>query len=105
MRRPIMASRRRRYRGRVPRRVPRILLNTLTLVSLLLAIGVAAIWARSYRMTDQLEWRSASGYRGIGSAGGRVVIQLNPSEWQQPAHYGWHYLRMSAYTAPSDAVA
>ncbi len=56
-------------------------------------------------MTDQIEWRSAGGFRGIGSASGNVVVQLNPGEMGRPMYYGWHYLRMNKYSAPSYAVA
>jgi hypothetical protein len=36
------------------RRVPRILLNTLTVLSLLLFAATVALWVRSYRTADQL---------------------------------------------------
>ena len=73
--------------------------------SLLLCMALCVLWVRSYRLTDQLEWRSAGGYRGLGSASGNLVVQLNPGQTQPPASHGLRYLRMSRYTAPTYAVA
>jgi hypothetical protein len=85
----------------------RRVLNFLTALSLLLCVAVCVLWVRSYRLTDQLHRVSAGGFRGIGSASGYVVVQLNPGDTSgySPARDGWTYLRMQPYSAPSYAVA
>lgn len=74
-------------------------------VSLLLCVAVCLLWERSYRLTDQVVWRSPRGLYAVGTASGAVVAQLNPGEPQSAAYHGWQYLRMNAYTAPSYPVA
>jgi hypothetical protein len=85
----------------------RRLLNFLTALSLLVCVAACVLWVRSYWLTDQLQWVSPGGFRGIGSASGSVVVQLNPGDTSgySPAQHGWTYLRMQPYSAPSYAVA
>jgi hypothetical protein len=68
------------------RRLPRILLNAATLVSLVLCVATVVLWVRSYRAGDQ--WTFARGglrwapllngdvrpYRWVGSSQGRFVF-------------------------------
>src|SRR4051812_9515246 len=89
----------------MPRRLPKIAWHAAAAGSLALCVAVCVLWSRSYRLTDELEWRSAGGFRCIGSASGNIVVQLNPGEQTEPRYHGWRYLRMSLYTAPSYPVA
>jgi hypothetical protein len=83
-------------------------LSTLcSALSLLLCVTACVLWARSYRLTDQLFWRRPDGVRCVGSASGYVVVQLNRGEPPaRPARDGGlQYVRMQPYAAPHYAVA
>src|SRR5687767_14997342 len=66
----------------------RRLLNSLTALSLLLCVGAAAVWVRSYWREDALLWVRPSetvgdGERWIGVAWGEGIICL--SDWRPGA--------------------
>lgn len=87
------------------RRTFRHLVTLCSLISLLLCIGFCVLWVRSYWNTDALEYRSPGGIWAVTTASGKLVAQLNPGEETTPAYYGWLYMRMNPYTAPSYSVA
>ena len=59
----------------------RRLLNVLTALSLLLCVAVVALWVRSYRLADSVEWRDSRGWRSVRSARGYVVVGLLVADW------------------------
>jgi hypothetical protein len=95
----------------------RILLNALTILSMLLCLASAGVWVRSYRWWDDVGWAgppspdAASFYFTLASAGGGadLTIGFNPrgirAEWVDE---GWHWYssnrRPIAYanTAPAN---
>lgn len=85
----------------------RLLLNLLTGLLLLLCVAACVLWARSYQLTDQFFRASPGGFVGIGSAGGSVVVQINPGDASAYArgNDGWTYRRMGPYSAPHYPVA
>jgi hypothetical protein len=77
------------------RRIARHLFNTLTLLSLVLCVAASVLWARSYCLTDQVEWRNAGGWRTVYSARGHVVVAvvLADSSGQDWMFHGPRYER------------
>jgi hypothetical protein len=55
----------------------RRLFTISAVVSLLVCLGTCALWARSYWISDSLEWKSHFQLRFIGCIGGRVLFQVN----------------------------
>ena len=72
-------------------------------------VACCAVWGRSYGGTDFVAHASGGGYAAVCSARGDLVLQLNPGDelgaGTEPASWGWRYVRMSPYTAPTSAVA
>jgi hypothetical protein len=50
-------------------------------LSLLLCVATAALWARSYWLTDRVDWANAGGWRGISTARGRVEVGFLRTNW------------------------
>jgi hypothetical protein len=50
-----------RYNPRPVRRLGRILLNVPTVLSLLLCLATATLWASSYRASEQVDWEGPAG--------------------------------------------
>ena len=87
------------------RRLRKIAWHSAAAAATVLCVALCVFWARSYRVCDSIHWRSATGFRAVGSASGKVVVQLNPGETQPRGSRGWSYWRGSSYTAPSYPVA
>ena len=67
----------------------RILLNALTVLSLLLCAATAALWVRSYWRTDLVALNSASLHRAVSGGGGLFLegldlVQRN-GNWRDPS--------------------
>jgi predicted RNA-binding Zn-ribbon protein involved in translation (DUF1610 family) len=75
----------------------RRLFTLLSAMSLLLCVGTCALWARSYKLSDQLDWDG--GWRTVNSAHGRIVVGLLLGDRSGlPAQfYGLKYRRDTAY--------
>jgi hypothetical protein len=66
----------------------RRLVNLLTALSLLLCVAAAALWVRSYRVSDAVLWADGSGERGAQTLSGTwVVVQTNVPHL--PARLRW----------------
>jgi hypothetical protein len=65
-----------------------ILLNAVTVLSLLLCVGTVVLWVRSYRMTEQINWRNAGGWRAVRSVRGDVEVALLLADW---SNYPWEF--------------
>jgi hypothetical protein len=57
--------------------------STLTALSLLLCVAVAALWVRSYAMADYVMWRTPDGWRGAWTSRGRLVVGWTLAEWRE----------------------
>jgi hypothetical protein len=75
------------------RRSARWLFNILAGLSLLLLIAVLALWSRSYRMSEQVHWRGAGGWRQVHSACGYLQVGMYladrsayPAEFHSPRY-------------------
>jgi hypothetical protein len=70
-------------------RLPRILLNAATAVSLVLCVTVVASWARSYQAADWLQYGTPRrSYSLIHARGQLVAARVLPSYGSD----GWHYV-------------
>jgi hypothetical protein len=56
------------------RRLPRLLLNTLTALSLLLCLATTTLWLRSHFASDQLVWTTSAGNRAVYSLPGELAV-------------------------------
>src|SRR5437867_1602435 len=63
------------------RRLGRHFFTFCSALSLLLCVAVCVPWARSYRLTDQITWRCAGGWRSVRSAHGYVEVSLLLADW------------------------
>jgi hypothetical protein len=61
----------------------RCLFNIVAGVSLLLCAAVSVLWVRSYRVSDQVDWRNARGWRSVQSAEGHVVVSMLVADWSR----------------------
>jgi hypothetical protein len=75
------------------RRLCRGLFNGLTVLSLLLCVATVVLWARSYGLSDQVDWRGAGGWRALRTAKGRVAASVlladhsgYPEQFQRPRY-------------------
>jgi hypothetical protein len=59
----------------------RLLFNIAATTSLLFGLVIGAFWVRSYRLTDQVEWRNAGGWRAVHTASGHAVVHLLLVDW------------------------
>jgi hypothetical protein len=66
--------------------VRRLLVNVLSVVSLLVALAIALLWARSYLVQDVLLIYTGRNGVGIHSTGGHFVVlhDFAPSTWYEP---------------------
>jgi hypothetical protein len=63
------------------RRLPRVLLNLLTALSLLLCVAACALWLRSYHARETCEfWLEGSGCWAIGSESGDLWLDNTPRQ-------------------------
>jgi hypothetical protein len=86
------------------RRLLRILLNTITSLSLLLSMAVVVLWARSYKVSNLLICRTNAGSYSLIAERGEVCVRwlattqhtpLERAQWsgyQQPADPGARYV-------------
>jgi hypothetical protein len=66
----------------------RFLFNLASATSLLLAVVVCTLWFRSYRLTDQVEWRNAGGSRAAHTAYGHAIVHVLLADWSNhPAEF------------------
>lgn len=70
----------------------RRLFNLLTLASLLLCVGTATLWVRSFFVEDMLISRSRDGVRWVCTSPGYFVIGLELADWKGWEH-SFHGLR------------
>src|SRR5215212_6953878 len=60
----------------------RRLLNLLTVVSLVLCVALAALWARSFFVCDSFDWETADGRAGFTNLYGRLgfgIVHVSPT--------------------------
>jgi hypothetical protein len=63
------------------RRFARHLFTCFAATSLLLCIAVCVLWKRSYRMSEQVNWRNDGGWRVVRTASGNVEVTLLLTDW------------------------
>lgn len=80
------------------RSIIRRLFNVAALVSLLLLAATAVFWARSYRLTERVNWFNAAGARTIATGPGHVMVQFSLGDWSSHAatFHGPQYTREPA---------
>jgi hypothetical protein len=78
------------------RRLPRLLLNAVTAVSLVVFVAVAALWTRSYFAADFFDLRSASVY----SANGSLSLCWMTYARKDLAESPWRWVREPTNTDP-----
>jgi hypothetical protein len=61
------------------------LFHLAAVASLLLLLTTAIFWARSYRLTERLNWLNAGGSRTVVTGPGRVTVQLCIADWSSQA--------------------
>ncbi len=73
-------------------RIVRYFFTICSAVSLLCCVAICVLWARSYRLSDGLNWANDGGWRAVRSAKGQVVVGLLVTDWSSyPAEF--HRLR------------
>jgi hypothetical protein len=82
----------------------RRLFNLVAALSLLLTAAVCVLWARSYRLSDQLTWQRHDGTRWAHTAQGHLVLGhwLSDQSGQAASLYGLTYARDAARPAISE---
>jgi hypothetical protein len=67
-------------------------------LSLLLCLALCVLWIRSYRMSEQINWRNAGGWRAVSTARGDLEVALLLADWSNsPQEYrGPRYERDTA---------
>jgi hypothetical protein len=63
------------------RRLARHLFTLCAALSMLLCIAICFLWARSYRMSEQINWRNAGGWRAVRTASGNIDVALLLADW------------------------
>jgi hypothetical protein len=85
------------------RRLPRILLNAATALSLVLCVATVALWVRSYRLADVVGWTGRDRVAVATSDRGRLTVGAVtvPATWVAAlaAHRGWDRSTRPAGTA------
>jgi hypothetical protein len=72
------------------RRAFRILVNCVTVVSLVLFLAAVAIWVRGYFVEDVINWRRADAWRVLRCSRGHLIYDVNVSNWSG-GPLGWKY--------------
>jgi len=63
------------------RRLVRHCFTLCSALSLLLCIAICVLWVRSYRISEQVNWRNAGGWRAVSTASGEVEVALLLADW------------------------
>jgi len=81
------------------RRLARILLNTVTVLSLLLCVATVVLWVRSYQVMVEFGYGRKSGSFGMGNAVGEVVVYTD--KWPLDPRVvppGFRHMRHTAFS-------
>jgi hypothetical protein len=63
------------------RRLARHLFTLCAAISLLVGVAVCVLWKRSYRLSEQVNWRNADAWRTVRTASGNVEVALLVTDW------------------------
>jgi hypothetical protein len=79
----------------------RIVVNGVTVLSLLLCLVAVGIWVRGYFVEDSISWRRPDAWRVLRCSRGHLIYDVNVSNWSG-GPMGWKYERDEA--SPSTLV-
>src|SRR5687767_287942 len=66
-------------------RLARHLLTICSVLSLLLCVPAGVLWARSFFLTERVQWRCAGGWRQVRTARGQVEVGMFDADHSRQA--------------------
>jgi hypothetical protein len=72
------------------RRAFRIVVNGVTVLSLVFFLVAVTVWVRGYFVEDVINWRRADAWRVLRSSRGHLIYDVNLSNWSA-GPLGWKY--------------